>query len=141
MVRLVVVILVAHISLATYAQSAEQGVLDLSRKKFDWLIAGQADSLEKLLDEKIQYIHSNGWIQNKREVLDDMKTGKLVYKKVSVKEASVRVYGKAAILTGLGTFEGVNGGIAFLLDLRYTEVYVWTMDRWALASRHSNRMP
>lgn len=141
MARLVGIILIAHLSLAAYGQSVEQGILDLSRKKFDWLIAGQADSLQKLLDEKIQYIHSNGWVQNKLEVLEDMKAGKLVYKKVTVKEASVRVYGKAAILTGLGTFEGINGGTPFLLDLRYTEVYVWTMDRWALASRHSSRMP
>ena len=141
MARLVVIFLITLLSAATYAQSAEQGVLDLSRKKFDWLITGQADSLEKLLDGRIQYIHSNGWIQNKREVLDDMRAGKLVYKKITVKEASARVYGKAAILTGLGTFEGVNGGTPFLLDLRYTEVYVWTSNRWTLASRHSNRMP
>lgn len=119
----------------------ERTVLDLSAKKFGWLIRRQADSLGRILDDKVQYIHSNGWIQTKREVLDDMASGKLVYVHVQVKEAQVRVYGKTAILTGLGTFEGVNNGTGFKMDLRYTEVYVLTSDGWKLASRHSNRMP
>ncbi len=140
--RVIIAILLMHLAGGVCAQStAERSVLDLSSKKFDWLIAGQADSLEKILDEKIQYIHSNGWVQNKREVIEDMRTGKLVYRKVTIKEVSVRLYAETAILTGLGTFEGINGGTPFLLDLRYTEVYVRSMKRWILVSRHSNRMP
>lgn len=140
--RVIVAILILHVAGGVLAQSdAERAVLDLSSKKFDWLVDGQADSLEKMLDEKVQYIHSNGWVQNKREVIDDMRTGKLVYRKVTIKEVSVRLYAETAILTGLGTFEGINGGTAFLLDLRYTEVYVRRMKRWILVSRHSNRMP
>jgi len=125
-----------------YGQSAsEQFILALSRKKFDWLIAKNYDSLRAVLDDKVQYIHSNGWIQNKQEVLDDMRSGKLVYQQVTVKEVAVRLYEHAAVVTGLGTFEGVNGGTAFKLDLRYTEVYVKSKSGWLLASRHANRMP
>ena len=142
MVRPIVVILIAHLSAGAFGQSpSELAILDLSHKKFDWLIAGQADSLQKVLDEKVQYVHSNGWAQNKREILDDMRSGKLVYRKVTIKEATARMYGETAIVTGLGTFEGINGGTPFLLDLRYTEVYVRTSKRWVLVSRHSNRMP
>jgi len=119
----------------------EEAVRKLSQKKFDWLIRLQADSLDRMLDERIQFVHSNGWIQNKRDVLEDMRSGKLVYQKVTVKEASVRVYGKAAIVNGLGVFEGINAGTPFNLNLRYTEVYVYEDGRWMLASRHSNRMP
>ena len=121
--------------------ASEKFVLDLSKNKFDWLIGRQYDSLEKTLDDRVQYIHSNGWIQNKREIIDDAKSGKLVYQKVLIKEASVRVYGKSAVVTGLGTFEGINTGNPFSIELRYTEVYVKTGSRWKLASRHSNRMP
>ena len=133
------------LSIAGFVASAqshiETQILDLSKNKFDWLINNQYDSLEKYLDERIQYIHSNGWIQNKTEVLGDMRSGKLVYMKVNVKEASVRVYDRMAVVTGLGTFEGVNSGTPFSIDLRYTEVFVKSASRWLLASRHSNRMP
>ncbi len=119
----------------------EKAVLSLSAKKFDWLIHKQVDSLDRVLDARVQYVHSNGWIQNKKEVLEDLRSGKLVYEKVTVKEATVRLYGKTAIVNGLGTFEGINNGTAFRMDLRYTEVYIRNSGGWLLASRHSNRMP
>ncbi len=135
--RAFVAILIIHVAGIAWAQSdVERAILDLSSRKFEWLIARQVDSLEK-----VQYIHSNGWVQTKREVIDDMRSGKLVYRKVTTKEASVRLYSETAILTGLGTFEGINAGTAFLLDLRYTEVYVRATNHWVLVSRHSNRMP
>lgn len=126
----------------SFSQSTEeQQVLDLSRRKFDWLTQGIVDSLEALLDERVEYVHSNGWVQTRADVLSDMKSRKLVYQRVTIKEASARRYGQAAVVTGLGTFEGVNSGTAFKLDLRYTEVYVLSGTRWKLVSRHSNRMP
>lgn len=119
----------------------EQEVLNLSRQKFGWLIRGQADSLAWLLDARVEYTHSNGWVQTREEVLNDMKSRKLVYQQVVIKSAAARAYGNTVVVTGLGTFAGVNSGTAFTLDLRYTEVYVREDGRWKLVSRHSNRMP
>ncbi len=119
----------------------EQSVLDLSRRKFDWLIEKNYDSLKTLLDDKTQYIHSTGWIQSKNEVLDDLKSGKLTYKSVIVKEANARGYGTTSIVTGLATIEGVTDSKPFSLDLRYTEVYVKSGNHWKLVSRHANKMP
>ena len=119
----------------------EQFILELSKKKFDWLIGKNYDSLSILLDDKIQYIHSNGWIQNKGEILGDLRTGKLVYKGVTIKESTARLYATTALATGLGTFEGVTDGKPFLMDLRYTEVYIKSNNHWRLVSRHSNKMP
>ena len=125
-----------------FGQTAEeQTILDLSRRKFDWLIQGTADSLNVLLDDRIEYVHSNGWVQTRADVINDMKSRKLVYQRVTIQAASARLYGQAAVVTGLGTFEGVNSGTPFKLDLRYTEVYILSNHRWKLVSRHSNRMP
>jgi hypothetical protein len=137
------IIVLLTLAFGAHAQSTrvEQSILDLSKKKFEWLINKQYDSLLVLLDDKLQYVHSNGWVENKQEVIDDLKNGKLTYQKVTVKESSVRLYEKTAIVNGLGTFEGIGNGNAFSMDLRYTEVYVRTGNRWKLASRHSNRMP
>jgi len=141
MKKLVIVVFLCATANLLAQSPTETYLLELSRKKFEWLIAKNADSIQVTFDDRIQYVHSNGWIQSKQEVLDDMKSGRLVYQQVTVKEAMVRVYGNAAVVTGLGTFEGINSGTAFKLDLRYTEVYVKTRTRWMLASRHSNRMP
>ncbi len=135
-------ILFSFSSIVLWAQSSEElAVRMLSQKKYDWLIGHQADSLDRMLDDRLQFVHSNGWVQTKREVLDDMRSGKLVYQRVTIKEAVVRLYDKTAVVNGLGTFEGVNSGNAFKLNLRYTEVYVFDQGRWMMVSRHSNRMP
>jgi len=134
--------LLLWVTCTSFGQSKEeQQILDLSRRKFDWLIQGTVDSLENLLDERAEYIHSNGWVQTRADVVNDMKSGKLVYRQVTIKSAAVRQYGQSAVVTGLGLFEGINSGTPFKLDLRYTEVYVQSGNRWKLVSRHSNRMP
>lgn len=141
MKRLLILVLAFSLSSASAQSSTEREVQALSAKKFGWLVRRQADSLSLILDEKVQYIHSNGWIQNRQEILDDMRSGKLVYQNVAVKDTQVRIYGKTAIVTGLGTFEGINSGTAFKMDLRYTEVYTSSATGWMLVSRHANRMP
>ena len=119
----------------------EKFILDLSRAKFGWLVDKQYDSLIVLMDDRVQYIHSNGWTQNKMEVIEDLRSGKIIYDKVTIKESGVRFYNSTAIVTGMGTFEGVNSDNPFTLELRYTEVYIKIGNRWRLASRHANRMP
>jgi len=124
------------------AQSvSEKFILHLSKKKFDWLINKQYDSLAGLLDEKIQFIHSNGWIQNKEEVTGDIKSGKVNYQKIEIKESQVRLYKGTAIVTGKGRFEGAAHNTPFAVDLCYTEVYIKSGNLWKLASRHANKMP
>lgn len=129
------------VSGSAFAQSkAEQDVLNLSKRKFVWLIEKQRDSLDLLLDERLMYIHSNGWTQSKAEVFDDMQSGKLVYKQVDIDATQVRVYGNTAIVTGTGRFQGSREDKEFDLPLSYTEVYVKQGKRWLLATRHANRM-
>ncbi len=129
-------------TLSGFAQSkSEQLVLDLSKKKFDWMLNKQYDSLELLLDDQVKYIHSNGWMQSKKEVVDDFASGKLTYQKIEVVESTVRLYDQTAIVTGRGKFSGAVNNNTFAMELFYTEVYVNKKNRWLLASRHANRMP
>jgi hypothetical protein len=138
-VFLVIAILVSD---SVFAQSkAEQYVLNLSKRKFDWLIQKQRDSLDLLLDDRLMYIHSNGWSQSKTEVFDDMQSGKLIYKQIDIDATQVRLYGNTAIVTGTGRFQGSREDKEFDLPLSYTEVYVKHGKRWLLVSRHSNRLP
>lgn len=142
MKRVVLFLLWFSLAGAAPAQDAgERAVLRLSKVKFDWLVNRNADSIGYLLDDRVKYVHSNGWTQSKAEVLADMASGKLLYQRVTIKDASARMYGQTAIVDGTGTFEGVNSGTAFNLELRYTEVYMRLAGRWMLVSRHANRLP
>jgi hypothetical protein len=129
-------------STVSIAQTREEtNVLELSKRKFEWLIHQQADSLLDVLDDRLMYIHSSGWSQSKTEVLEDMQSGRLVYRKVEVREAQVRLYTNTAIVTGKGRFSGAREGNEFDIDLCYTEVNVLKAKKWVLVSRHANRLP
>lgn len=124
------------------AQSkVEAKVLKLSSDKFRWLTSGQLDSLKGVLHPGVQYIHSNGWIQTRDEILADVSSGKLVYQAIDVKAAAVRLYHKTAIVTGSGKFTVLMTGNPLVIDLSYTEVYLKRGARWLLVSRHANRNP
>lgn len=138
----ILVLLTVLISDSVLAQSkTERYIHNLSKQKFVWLIEKQRDSLDLLLDDRLMYIHSNGWTQSKVEVFDDMQSGKLVYKQVDIDVTQVRLYGNTAIVTGTGRFQGSREDKEFDLPLSYTEVYVKQGKRWLLVSRHSNRLP
>jgi len=132
--------LVLLVPVIGYSQTkAEQDVLALSSAKFRWMTEQRFDSLKNLLDERVQYIHSNGWIQTRTDFFDDFKTGKLVYESIEVKTASARAFGSTVIVVGSGIFTVTMSGRTLTFDLSYTEVYVQKAKQWTLVSRHANR--
>lgn len=120
--------------------ATEKYVVQLHLRKFEWLINKQMDSLKNLLDDRVKYIHSNGWTESKDEIIADLQTGKLNYAKVNVTESTCRVYKGAAIVNGKGVFNVVMDGKPLEIQLYYTEVYVKKKKGWQLVSRHANRL-
>jgi hypothetical protein len=116
-------------------------VLELSNKKFTWLIEQNFDSLEVLLDDRVKYIHSNGLVETKEDVIANMQSGKLQLNKVILHDAEVRHYDNLAIIIGKGNFVGIIDGVNFNVELLYTEVYTSNKGSWKLVSRHANRLP
>jgi hypothetical protein len=130
------------ISSPAFAQvdTKAQSLITLHKKKFDWLINKKTDSLIRIIDEKVMYIHSNGVVETKAEMIDHLKTGVITYKKIQVDEAKARLYGDTGIVTGKGTFEGKWGENSFAINLSYTEVYVKIKKQWMLVSRAACRV-
>jgi hypothetical protein len=123
----------------SFGQDQEKAsILSLHEEKFQWLIRKDYAALESLLAPDLQFIHSNGWVQSRQEVLDDLKSGKLNYTGISVEEASVRLYDNCSIVTGKGRFRGLMPDKStFELRLLYTETYVKSGGRWLLAGRQA----
>jgi hypothetical protein len=117
----------------------EKEVLEVSRAKFNWLVNKNIDSLQFVLDDRLTYIHSNGWVQSKKELIDDLLSEKLTYDKIEVLESSVRLYSKSAVVTGKGKFVASLSGTTNTFDLTYTETYVLQKREWKLVSRHASR--
>jgi len=124
----------------TKKEKIEQNIITLHKKKFDWLISKQYDSLAALFSENVEYIHSNGWIENKTDINADLKSGKLNYKRVDVNEAKVRLSKNVAILTGKGVFFVTMDNKDLEIKLLYSEIYIKEKGKWLLTHRHSNKL-
>jgi hypothetical protein len=138
-----IIILFTFLALTAQAQTPEADkVKQLHLKKFEWFTKKNYDSINWVLDESVQYIHSNGWTQSKKEVVDDMKSGKLNYNSIVIEKSSAKLYENGtAIVTGTGTFAGsLPDGSPFNLKLLYIETYMKIKKQWRLVSRLSTKV-
>lgn len=141
MKKILFILFLGMTSLVAMSQTVqEQRIIDLSKKKFQWMIAMNFDSLESVLDDRMVFIHSNGWTETKTEFINDIKSGKLRYKSIDVVEASARMYQGSAVIIGRGKFKVTLDGKDLDLELKYTEFYIQKNGKWLLASRHANRL-
>lgn len=114
-------------------------VSTLHTLKFRWMIERNLDSLAMLLHPKLQYIHSNGWKESRDEVLENIRSGKLIYKQVEIQSISVKVRGKRATVNGRGIFHVSFDGKDISLPLNYEEHYKKSRKGWQLIYRKSMR--
>lgn len=125
-----------------FGQSKEaEAVVRLHKQKFEWLIHKKYDSLNWVMDEQVKFIHSNGWVQNKQDVINDLKSGKLNYTNIDIHESSVIIYNQTAVVTGKGNFKGLMPDQSeFNIKLLYTEVYSKSKKQWKLVSRQATKI-
>ena len=132
------------ISLPFFSQTKKDKIahhiIALHQKKFDLMISKQFDSLSLILDADLKYIHSNGWVESKEDLLANLKSDKLVYKKVLVSETKVTLTNHVAIVSGKGVFSVVLENQTLEIPLMYSEIYVKKKGKWLLLHRHANKL-
>jgi len=132
------------ISLPFFSQTKKDKIahhiIALHQKKFVFMISKQFDSLSLILDADLKYIHSNGWVESKEDLLANLKSDKLVYKKVTVSETKVTLTNHVAIVSGKGLFSVVLENQTLEIPLMYSEIYVKKKGKWLLLHRHANKL-
>ena len=108
---------------STFAQSAEeQSLIQLSMDKWQWMSDKDVDKLDKLFDAKAKFVHMSGtW--KKDEELDIIKTGRIWYKKATVKDTAVEIVGNTAVVWNRITLDAVVREQVAVTEFTVTEVY------------------
>ena len=116
-------------------------VLDQEQKRFEAMMRADTVALRPMLSDDLVYLHSNALQENKQAHLKAIASGKLVYQKLQREQASVRMYGKTALINGRVQAAGILNGNPFDIKLIYTAVYRKSKGRWLLANWQSTRIP
>lgn len=101
----------ASLPTSTTASStkSDQDVINISKKKWQWMANKQIDSLGTLFDNKAVFVHMGGsW--GKEQELSVIKSGNIWYRKADVYGVSVNRVGNTAILLNDIDLVAVVGG-------------------------------
>ncbi|MBE2289674.1 MAG: nuclear transport factor 2 family protein [Chitinophagaceae bacterium] len=123
---------------AAMAQQPDYGSLSHSIADFDKALESRDSvALKWLLHEKTSYGHSNGWVETKREVIEDLYNGKLVYKKIAATKPDVKTSGTVASARSIADIDAVLDGKFMSFKLKVLQVWLWENDHWTLFARQS----
>ena len=110
----------------------QQEIIDLSKKKWDWMAEKNVDSLKNLFDEKAMFVHMGGsW--GKTQELETIKSGGIWYKHAAVYAVVVNTFGNTAILLNDIDLQAVVGGNQVTSAFMVTEVYIKENGQWKMA--------
>ncbi len=93
--------------------------------------------LKGLLSEQVTYGHSNGWIETKKDVIADLFSGKLTYKKITSENITVASSGTTATARMAASVEIDMSGTPLALKLKVLQVWIWRKNHWELLARQS----
>jgi hypothetical protein len=125
----------------SWAQSSitEQGIINLSKEKWQWMSDKKVDTLNTLFHEKAVFVHMGGSMTKEQE-LGVIKSGGIHYKQADIHEVSVNIMGTVAILLNRITLLAVVGGNEVTNPFMVKEVYLKEGDKWKLGSMSFTRL-
>lgn len=98
-------------------------------------------ALDQLLDGKLSFGHSNGWVQTKEQVWSDLREGRLKYLGLATEEVQILQTGKElATVTMKVQAKGKLKEKEF--ELKLAVLQVWKKDKkgWQLFARQSTKI-
>jgi ketosteroid isomerase-like protein len=131
--------------LALMAQPAPSGsdaaraVLLAQEKQWnDAIVTKDIAVLERILAPSFVFIDVDGTQSTRAELLENIRSPKLIIDPFVTHDVQVRVYGGTAVVTGWIEQTGRYDGRRFTIRQRYTDVYVLYGPRWVAVSAHAS---
>jgi uncharacterized protein (TIGR02246 family) len=131
----------AHEARNEQKAKVEETIRNLEERRFQAMIATDTAALNKILSEDLVYTHATGQADTKKQFLDSVASGRLKYESIQVNEATVRVYGTAAVVTGRATMKVSSGRQGMSFQIRFTDVYANRDGHWQMVAWQSTRLP
>ena len=114
----------------------EQVIRKLDNERIQAQIHADAAALKRIYADDFIGVGPSGTVRTKPQVISDFTSGDLRFQSITTDDVRVRVYGNAAVETGLSTMIGQDKSKAVPRDVRFTRVWVEQQGRWRLVANH-----
>jgi ketosteroid isomerase-like protein len=108
----------------------KEELLKLEKEFTQAIVKNDADAITRFLADDWIIIDADGGIVDKARFLGVIKSGALTHEIMESDEVAVRIYGEAAVVTGLTATKGKFMGQEFSTRERATDVFVKQSGRW-----------
>ncbi len=101
------------------------------------LVDENTSALDRIAMPNLNYVHSNGWCENKASFLQSSQQKSLQYKSIVADSVNYIVEGNTGLVSGLGIFNILYKKSELNLNLFFSETYVCKNGEWKLLGRHA----
>jgi hypothetical protein len=121
------------------AREATLRAAELAR--FQAQVNADPRTLGQVLDEGLEYTHSNGDQDTKASFIESLTSGRRDYVSTTATIETVRIFGDVAVIRGKAKVTVADNGQSKDLSLGYTDVWLWKDNRWQMTAWRSVRLP
>lgn len=121
------------------AQADSSAVLKAVQEFEKALLDKNEELIKKRTVETLIFGHSNGWVQDKKAVLDDMRSGYLSYLKIEPSSIKIRMQGKKAVVEERVEVEVKLDATQVKIKLFVLQYWEKKRGEWKLVLRQSSR--
>jgi ketosteroid isomerase-like protein len=115
----------------------EKAVADIVEQLRKAMIDGNKTELENLVSDKLSYGHSGGHIDDKKEFVEKIVSGKSDFESIDLSEQTVSISGKTAIVRHILNAKTNDAGKPSEVHLRVLLVWQKQGGQWKLLARQA----
>lgn len=139
--RTLLIILLLFVYSASFARKPDTtDLVKIVRELNDALINKDSVKLKRSLHDKVQYGHSNGWIETRQEVIDNLFNGKLVYNKLTLNDVTIIEENTTACVRSKTEIDVSLNGNVLQMSLHVLQVWIRNNNTWVLLNRQSTKI-
>jgi hypothetical protein len=110
--------------------------------RFKANVDADAMVLGQVLADDLEYVHSNGELDSKREFIMSLVSGRRDYVSTTFEIQSVRFFGDVGVIRGTARVTvGGKDRPSQDLSIGYTDIWLWKDGRWQMTAWRSARLP
>jgi len=123
-------------------EAREATLRSAEMSRFEAQVNADVKALGQLLDEGLEYTHSNSDLDTKASLIDSLVTGKRDYISSVPTIQTIRIFGDVGVIRGTAVVK-VGGKDRQPQDLHigYTDIWLWKDGRWQMTAWRSTRLP
>jgi hypothetical protein len=119
----------------------EAALRSAEQTRFAAQVDANAKVLDQLLDDALEYVHSNGDLDSKKSFIDSLTSGRRDYVSSVANIETVRIFGDVAVIRGKAKVTVADNGQSKDLHIGYTDVWLWKNGQWRMTAWRSARLP